>query len=121
MTTPEEHESAGTMSLTEMKGWLNQEIRDSEKAHELRIKDAKNLVDDYEAGRITAKEVNDRLYQYDKRWGEALPGTIASPGKSDEQILAEVDGAHVAFRKLKPLTASIRTRDREDTSGEHTR
>jgi hypothetical protein len=80
-----------TMSVQELQGWLREEVRDSAKAHELRTKEATQFVEDYAAGKITGEEAMNRLYAYDLRWGDVLPGTTASPGKSDEQILSEID------------------------------
>jgi hypothetical protein len=82
-----------TLSPQEMQGWLREEIRDSAKAHELRVKEATEFVTAYASGKISAEEAADRLHQYDKRWGEALYGATASPGVSDEAIVRAIDKA----------------------------
>lgn len=82
-----------TLSPQEMQGWLRDEIRDSAKAHELRAKEATEFVTAYASGKISAEEAEERLYQYDKRWGEALYGATASPGVSDEAIVRAIDKA----------------------------
>jgi hypothetical protein len=82
------------MSVQEMQGWLRDEIRDSAKAHELRTKDATQLVEEYAAGKLTPEEATQRVTAYDRRWGgEALFGTAARDGVTDEQIVAEIDRA----------------------------
>jgi hypothetical protein len=42
---------------------------------ELRIKGAKEIAEAFAKKRISSKEAADRIYQHEKRWGEALPGT----------------------------------------------
>jgi hypothetical protein len=93
MSEQEEHDRQGTMSLDDMKSWLADEIRDTEKARDLRINDAKQLVDDYVQQKITPEEVLERLTRHDRRWGEALFGTIARDGATDSEILNEIDRA----------------------------
>jgi hypothetical protein len=81
------------LSPEEMQGWLKEEIRDSSKAHELRIKEATDFVSAYASGTISAEEAAERLLRYDRRWGEALYGATASPGLSDKAILSAIDRA----------------------------
>lgn len=82
-----------TLSPEELTVWLKQEIRDSDKAHELRVKEATGFVTAYASGKLSPEEAADCLYRYDKRWGEALFGASASPGLSDEAILSTIDKA----------------------------
>lgn len=93
MTTQDEHDKAGTMSVKDMQGWLREEIRDSAKAHELRVKDATELVTAYADGQLTTEEAMERLNQHDRRWGEALFGASAFPGLTDKEILDRIDAA----------------------------
>jgi len=93
MTDQEDHDRAGTMSVKDMQGWLQEELRDSAKAHELRDKDATEFVTAYAEGKLTPEEVSQRLYEYDRRWGEALYGASTSAGLSDEEILRRIDEA----------------------------
>ena len=78
-------------SVEDMQGWLKEELRDVEKARELRVKDLTGFVDAYAAGKLTPEEATQRMVQYDRRWGEALPGTGAFPGATDEDILQRID------------------------------
>lgn len=80
-----------TLSVQDLQGWLKEEIRDCDKAHELRVKEATEFVTAYAAGKLSPSEAMQRLLQYDRRWGEALYGATASPGISDEQILKAID------------------------------
>lgn len=81
------------LSPDEMKGWLAQEIRDSAKAHELRVREATDFVTAYASGKIGAEEASARLLRYDRRWGEALPGVTTTESLSDERILEAIDRA----------------------------
>lgn len=81
------------LSPEEMQGWLRQEIADSAKAMELRVRQAAELATSYASGKITPQEAAKRHAEYDQRWGEALPGTNASKNRTDEEILAAIDDA----------------------------
>jgi hypothetical protein len=93
MADNESPQGKDLMTPEEFQGWLKQEIRDSAKAHELRVKDATAFVTAYSEGKLTPEEAEEHLYRYDRRWGEALCGTMASPGTSDEAILRAIDKA----------------------------
>lgn len=90
-----------TLSPDEMKEWLEDQIRDSAKAHELRIRDAKSLIGDYLDGRISPEEAMQRLIRHDIRWGDALFGTSASSGLSDDAIVAAIDAARAESRLMR--------------------
>jgi hypothetical protein len=77
--------------------WALQEIADSAKAHELRTKDATELATAYALGELTPEQAHERFARHDHRWGEALPGTAAFKGSSDEQILQAIDKARGEF------------------------
>jgi hypothetical protein len=79
------------LSPAEMHQWLEQEISDSAKALELRMKEAASLVTAYFSGEISAQQAAERHWNYQKRWGEALPGTSAIAGLTDQEILATID------------------------------
>jgi hypothetical protein len=81
------------LSPTELKSWLAQEAKDAAKALELRMKDATSFVTAYTNGEISSQEAASRLRQYDDRWGESLPGTMAVEGASDKSILEALDRA----------------------------
>jgi hypothetical protein len=82
-------------SPAEMQGWLEREIMDAAKALELRVRDATRFVTAYSRGEISAKEARRRGYQYDCRWGEALPGVWRSRELSDEEILTTIDESRI--------------------------
>jgi hypothetical protein len=88
------------LSVDDMQGWLREEVRDSVKAHELRTKEATQFVEDYASGKITGEDAMNRLIAYDRRWGDALPGAIAAPGISDEEILRAIDETREKQHKL---------------------
>lgn len=79
------------LSPKDMQSWAEEEMRDSAKAHELRVKELKSLVADYNAGKVTPEEADDRMLRYGHRWGDALRGASAQAHLSDEQIVAKVD------------------------------
>jgi hypothetical protein len=106
MTDQEEHDRAGTLSVRDMQEWLKDEVRDSAKAHELRVKDATELVTAYAEGKLTTEQAMERMVQFDHRWGEALFGSAARPGIPNETILQEIDAARedVATRRIASRT-----------------
>ena len=81
------------MTPEEFQEWLKDEIRDSAKAHELRVQNATAFVTAYAEGKLTPEEAQDKLLAYDRRWGEALYGASVVPGLSDEAILQQIDAA----------------------------
>jgi hypothetical protein len=87
------NEAQDRLTPQEMQRWLSEEIADLIKAMQLRVTEASALVNSYAAGEISAEEAEKRLAQYNWRWTEALPGTSASTGLTDQQILAAVDSA----------------------------
>lgn len=70
-------------SPDDMAAWMAQEVRDSAKAFELRVREATQLAAEYSAGRLSEAEAIERLSKYDKRWGEALFGTSVAEGITD--------------------------------------
>jgi hypothetical protein len=122
MTDQEEHDRAGTLSVGDMQEWLKDQIRDSAKAHELRIKDATGFVTAYAQGKLTPQEALDRLVQYDRRWGEALLGTTVREGATDSDVLAEIDRARDESFKPQRFRRGVRDVNRvEDTSSDKSR
>jgi hypothetical protein len=79
------------LSPKDMQNWAEEEMKDSAKAHELRVKELKSLVADYNAAKVTPEEADDRMLRYGHRWGEALRGASAQDHLSDEQIVAKID------------------------------
>jgi hypothetical protein len=96
MTGPIPDKYPDALTAEEMQGWLREELRDSAKALELRTKEATEFVTAYAEGKLTSDQAMDRLVKYDRRWGEALPGTSAFPQFSDEEILRNIDAAREA-------------------------
>jgi hypothetical protein len=91
MTDQEDHDRSDTMSVKDMQEWLQEQIRDSERAHELRIKEASGFVSEYAQGKLTHEQAIERMKQYDLRWGAPLFGASAAPGISDEEIVQTMD------------------------------
>ncbi len=87
------------LSPKEMRQWAEQEIKDVQKAAELRIREANEIVRAYSAGEITPEKAAELQYKYDYRWGEALRGTNAAEGRTDEQILAAIDATRRPSRR----------------------
>jgi hypothetical protein len=79
------------LSPEELQRWSQQEQADLAKAVELRTKEVRELATAYSAGTISPEEAEKRLYSYNRRWGEALPGTHAAKGATDEEILTSID------------------------------
>jgi hypothetical protein len=92
---PENKQPQGSdfLSPADLQIWLRQEIADSTKALELRLREAAQLVTDYAQGKITPEEATKRAQAFDARWGEALPGTSTSATTTDAQILSAIDDA----------------------------
>jgi len=82
-----------TLTPKDMQQWLLREIRDSAKAHELRVKSATELVTAYALGEIEPEQAMERFFEHHSRWGEAIPGTHAFPKSTDEEIIAAIDKA----------------------------
>jgi hypothetical protein len=79
------------LSVEDMRRWHEAETLRINKGSELRLKEVGALVDAYSRGEISGKEAETRMWKYDQRWGEALPGVLSPKGLSDEQILAAID------------------------------
>jgi len=84
---------SGYATPQDMRDWLHQEILDSAKAFELRVREATEFVDDYSRGRISPEQALDRHVQYGERWGEALYGATAGKTTTNEEIVAAIDRA----------------------------
>jgi len=102
------------LSTDDVRKWLKQELADLAKAVELRTKEATDLANAYAAGKISPQEAEERLWKYDQRWGEALPGTHVFKGAKDEQILAAIDEArHPQFAKRLMAKNELDSRKRK--------
>jgi hypothetical protein len=109
MTDQEDHDHTGTMSVKDMQSWLQHEIRDSAKAHELRVKGATEFVTAYAEGRLTPEQAEAALVRHDHRWGEALFGASAAEGTPDNEILNAIDRARDTV--LRGYTARTKPTD----------
>jgi len=82
------------LSKADLIGWLEQEIKDTAKAFELRTKQAKELIDAISRNQLTVEDGMQGVMAYERRWREALPGASVAPGLTDEQILTKIDKTH---------------------------
>jgi hypothetical protein len=111
---PEKQESL----VKDLQRWLAQELMDIAKARQLRIKEATGIVDSVLKGTITADEGFDLTNEYEDRWGEALPGALALPGLTDEQIIARIDQAHRDDdARMEGIRRRAKTRPPPDSTG----
>jgi len=92
-----------------MRDWLHQEIKNSAKALELRVREATDFVTAYSAGEISPEQADERHSHYLHRWGEALPGAFVSQGTTDEQILAKIDSVKKPFVPPREISARYRS------------
>jgi hypothetical protein len=90
-----------------MKGWLDREITDIQKAAELRIREATGFVTAYALGEITAEDAARLSNKYDERWEAPLPGVFRSRGLSDDEILAKIDEARSSGHVDKLLSERL--------------
>jgi hypothetical protein len=102
------------LSPDEMKRWLELETADVKRAADLRLKEAGAFVTAYSNGEISAKEAMYRQYEYQNRWGEALPGVWRSEGVPDEVILRKIDETRVARGLLDKHVLSRRKAGNSD-------
>jgi hypothetical protein len=93
MPTDDSPSESNYLSSKDVQKWLLQEIMDSTKAHELRVRDAAEFATAYALGELTPAQAHERFLQHDHRWGEAFPGTHAFRDSTDEQLLAAIDRA----------------------------
>ena len=77
----------------DVRRWLRQEMLDLTKGFQLRVLEATGIASAYSAGEMSPEQVAQRLFEYDERWGDALPGTSVSKDMTDEEILARIDKA----------------------------
>jgi len=95
-------ESPYQLTVEGMRGWLEREKADVAKATELRIAEATNFVEAFARKEISQDELENRTYEYSRRWGEALPGVGRSRSLSDEEILKRIDATRDWQESLRP-------------------
>ena len=81
--------------------WAQQELRDSAKAHELRVKGAFEIATAYASGRLSPQEAQARFLQHFDRWAEAIPGGHMFEGSTDNQVLTIIDEARASNRRIR--------------------
>lgn len=108
MSKDEGAEIPDYLSVADMRQWLHQEIKDSAKAMELRLKEATDLVTAYSAGELTAEQADELHSRYYHRWGEALPGAMVNKGTTDEEILSRIDSLNGPFVPPRNISAQYR-------------
>lgn len=99
-------DNSESLTHEDVEAWLRQEIDHSRRATKLRIEGAREIAAAFAENRLSPKETADQIYRHENRWGEALPGVWTTEGKTDQQVLAELDEARV--RQLRRKNA-VRT------------
>lgn len=81
-----------------MRRFLQDEINNSAKAHELRAKELSEIMK--ACGKdMSVDEASERYNKYLDRWHEALPGAAMYPGAIDDEILAKIDATRAEQRR----------------------
>lgn len=91
--------------------WLRLEVMNVAKAAELRVNEATDIVTAYAKGKIKPQEATRRWHSYSHRWGDAIPGVFSSEGKTDKEILREMDETR---REEKKFSAKVRRSQAEN-------
>jgi hypothetical protein len=84
------------LSVSQMRNWLSEELRNVLKECELRVREATALTAAYAAGELTPAEAHKRFREYDNRWSEALGGVLASSYRTDEELIGAIDRNNAA-------------------------
>lgn len=92
----------------EIRQWADQEIKDVQKAAELRTREVSEIARAYSAGEITPEKADELQFKYSYRWGEALRGISATEGVTDEQILAKIDSTRRPFVSPRQAREEVR-------------
>lgn len=99
MSASNEHEDDGEPTIKNVIGHLKQNIVDSAKAHELRTKEITAILKKCESGELSVEAALALNDKYHERWGEALPGSRAYSGTSDERIIQDIDDTRKGVHK----------------------
>lgn len=87
------------LTVADVRAWLEQEQRDLARAHRLRNEEASRILTDFEQGRITPVQAEERLYDYVSRWDDGpIPGVRTADGMSDEEVYRTMDEARTKWR-----------------------
>lgn len=96
-----------------MKKWLDQELRDLARAHRLRVEEATHFVTEYEQGRLSAAEAEERLYDYVDKWGDSpVPGVSTTEAMTDDEVHQQMDEHRVKRRRDALVRKEARDRQR---------
>jgi len=114
MAEDELRQAGDTLSVKDLRNYLDYETTCLTKATELRLRELGGIVTAYAAGELTPQKAMERFDQYQKRWGEALPGVWRVHGVTDEEIVAKIDGT-----PTKHTTAEQRKRRTIPTDRPH--
>jgi hypothetical protein len=76
-----------------MTGLLLDEVSIISRAADIRIRELTDVVSDFARGKISAQEANARYIRNSRKWFDALPGVDSVNGKTDEQIVEEMERA----------------------------
>jgi hypothetical protein len=106
-------EDSERLTKGDVKAWLQQEIDHTRKAMELRVKGATDIATAFRENRISGKEAAEQIYRHENRWGEALPGVWTTEGKTDQQILAELDETRIRQQGRREHAAGSHAGTRE--------
>jgi len=105
MDKQEQADSQDILTPKEIAEWAKQEVLNSAKAFELRVKEAMALATQFASGEITPEMAKQRLVSFDHRWGEAMYGARVGESTTDDQLLTRID----EVRRQARLSVSQRT------------
>ena len=103
-------ESEDYLSPADMRKWMDDEIRQSTKALELRTRDLTSFVTAYCAGELTPQQADELHSRYYRRWGEPIPGVSLVGNIPDEEVLAQIDKLSGPSTGPKELSRRYRQR-----------
>ena len=97
---------ARLLSPSEMLDALRHEVIAISKGAELRIREITAVATDYAKGEITAQQANARFKRYSERWEDTLYAISSVEGRTDKDILREIDEVHPEYTSPAPYNAT---------------
>ena len=91
------------LTVDEMLDTLRRETIAINRGAEMRTRELTVLVTDYARGRITPEETQKRYFEHSKRWGDPTYGISSFEGRTDSQILQEMDDVNRALSRPNKL------------------
>jgi hypothetical protein len=82
----------------EMLDTLRREVIAISRAAEMQIRELTVLATDYARGRISPEEANKRYLRHSERWNDVTYGISSFEGRTDEEILREMDDVRKELR-----------------------